>query len=95
MKNWLCTEEGTRTPTPEGTRTWNVHVYQFRHFGMVPEAGLEPAHCCQYWILNPARLPIPPLRPPIKIMQKIGISCFARLFSSAVRKCRKVFFYAQ
>lgn len=29
---------------------------------VVPKAGIEPAHCCQYWILNPARLPIPPLR---------------------------------
>ena len=29
---------------------------------MVPEAGLEPALCCQNWILNPARLPISPLR---------------------------------
>ena len=23
----------------------------------VPEEGLEPTHCCQYWILSPARLP--------------------------------------
>ena len=29
---------------------------------VVPKAGLEPAHCCQYWILSPARLPISPLR---------------------------------
>ena len=29
---------------------------------MVPEAGLEPAHSKEYWILSPARLPIPPLR---------------------------------
>ena len=29
---------------------------------MVPEAGLEPALCCQNGILNPACLPIPPLR---------------------------------
>ena len=28
----------------------------------VPKAGIEPALCCQNWILNPARLPIPPLR---------------------------------
>ena len=26
----------------------------------VPGAGIEPALCCQNWILNPARLPIPP-----------------------------------
>ena len=31
---------------------------------VVPEVGLEPTHCCQYWILSPARLPIPPLRQP-------------------------------
>ena len=28
----------------------------------VPEAGIEPALTCVNWILNPARLPIPPLR---------------------------------
>jgi hypothetical protein len=27
----------------------------------VAEVGVEPTHCCQYWILSPARLPIPPL----------------------------------
>ena len=27
----------------------------------VPEAGVEPARYCYHWILNPARLPIPPL----------------------------------
>ena len=26
---------------------------------MVPVAGVEPAPCCQDWILSPARLPIP------------------------------------
>ncbi len=28
----------------------------------MPEEGLEPSPCCQDGILNPARLPIPPLR---------------------------------
>lgn len=28
----------------------------------MPEKGIEPPHCCQYRILNPARLPVPPLR---------------------------------
>ena len=28
----------------------------------VPEVGLEPTRPCGHWILNPARLPIPPLR---------------------------------
>jgi hypothetical protein len=27
---------------------------------LVPGAGIEPALCCQNWILNPARLPVPP-----------------------------------
>jgi hypothetical protein len=30
---------------------------------LVPKDGLEPSQGCPYWILNPARLPIPPLRP--------------------------------
>ena len=25
---------GTRTPTPEGTWTWTMRVYQFRHVGL-------------------------------------------------------------
>ena len=29
---------------------------------VVPEEGLEPSRPCGHWILNPARLPIPPLR---------------------------------
>lgn len=29
----------------------------------VPKVGLEPTRPCGHWILNPARLPIPPLRP--------------------------------
>ena len=33
---------------------------------MVPEAGLEPALCYQNWILNPARLPISPLRQDLR-----------------------------
>jgi hypothetical protein len=28
----------------------------------LPTEGIEPTHCCQYWILSPARLPIPPRR---------------------------------
>jgi hypothetical protein len=31
-------------------------------FCMVPKVGLEPTHPFGYWILNPARLPVPPLR---------------------------------
>lgn len=29
---------------------------------MVPKTGLEPVRICIHWILNPERLPIPPLR---------------------------------
>jgi hypothetical protein len=29
----------------------------------LPKEGLEPSPCCQDGILNPARLPVPPLRP--------------------------------
>ena len=31
--------------------------------GFVPREGIEPSLCCQNWILNPARLPIPPPGP--------------------------------
>ena len=33
---------------------------------MVPEEGIEPSLPCENRILNPARLPIPPLRQPMK-----------------------------
>ena len=32
---------------------------------MVPEEGVEPTHSCEYGILSPARLPVPPLRPEL------------------------------
>ena len=35
-------------------------IYSGIVFLSVPGAGIEPALCCQNWILNPARLPIPP-----------------------------------
>jgi hypothetical protein len=28
----------------------------------VPAKGIEPSHPCGYWILSPARLPVPPRR---------------------------------
>ena len=38
----------------------------------VPEAGIEPAQHCCYWILSPARLPIPPLRQAlIRLISKV------------------------
>ena len=42
----------------------------------VPEAGVEPARYCYHWILNPARLPIPPLG---LVLQKLATkldNCF-------------------
>ena len=41
---------------------------------VVPVAGVEPAPCCQDWILSPARLPIPshrPIRDSLYIIQKL------------------------
>ena len=32
---------------------------------LVPTGGIEPPLCCQNWILNPARLPLPPRRQPL------------------------------
>ncbi len=32
------------------------------YYQRVPEGGLEPPRAEAHWILNPARLPIPPLR---------------------------------
>jgi hypothetical protein len=40
-------------------RLWKLENSYFR---AVPTEGIEPTHCCQYWILSPARLPIPPRR---------------------------------
>ena len=36
-------------------------------FEEVPKEGLEPSLDCSNWILNPARLPIPPLRLLLKM----------------------------
>ncbi len=43
---------------PGGEAPWPVAK---RRFYGVAEVGLEPTHPCGYRILNPARLPIPPL----------------------------------
>ena len=48
----------------------------FKESAFVPEAGVEPARYCYHWILNPARLPIPPLGHFFKKRTvKVGI-CF-------------------
>ena len=36
----------------------------------MPKDGLEPSQGCPHWILNPARLPISPLRPDIYTINK-------------------------
>ena len=41
-------------------------------FLRVPEVGLEPTRPCGHWILNPARLPIPPLRQDSEYRHLIG-----------------------
>ena len=46
-------------------------------FALVPVAGVEPAPCCQDWILSPARLPIPSHR---HIYNNKTISYCARFF---------------
>ena len=39
-----------------------ILISQNAAYNLVPEAGVEPAPCCQDWILSPARLPIPSFR---------------------------------
>ncbi len=42
-------------------------------FCRVPEGGLEPPRAEAHWILNPARLPIPPLRHYLYTVTTYGI----------------------
>ena len=51
---------------------------------MVPEEGVEPTHSCLYGILSPARLPVPPLRPELRI-----IACPERGTSRATLPSRR------
>ena len=57
---------------------------------MVPEAGLEPALCCQNWILNPARLPISPLRQDLQgakyIFARVAMPVFKSQFFKFIVK---------
>jgi hypothetical protein len=41
-------------------------------FDGLPKEGLEPSPSCEDGILNPARLPIPPLR-PVRINVSVGV----------------------
>src|SRR2546429_805785 len=33
----------------------------------MPKGGLEPPRVCTHWLLKPARLPVPPLRPDLGV----------------------------
>ena len=50
----------------------------------MPEAGLEPALCCQNWILNPARLPISPLRQDLRGAKYIFVREATPAFKSII-----------
>ena len=51
----------------------------------MPKDGLEPSRGCPHWILNPARLPIPPLRPDIYYNKKLLV----RTISTSILKTVK------
>jgi hypothetical protein len=69
-----CPGEDSNLHAVSGTRSLVWPVYQFQHLGSpanqrcpafgttetVLPRGLEPPRACAHWILNPARLPIPP-----------------------------------
>ena len=48
----------------------------------LPEEGLEPSPCCQDGILNPARLPIPPLR---QVLYSQALAAILAMFSQATK----------
>ena len=47
---------------PRHTRKNAFQSCNVGRYRTLPTEGIEPTHCCQYWILSPARLPIPPRR---------------------------------
>jgi hypothetical protein len=51
---------------------------------MVPEVGLEPTLCYQNWILNPARLPISPLRQDLRGAEYIFAWVMTPVFKSNI-----------
>ena len=50
----------------------------------MPGAGIEPARCCQRWILSPVRLPVPPSR----LQVQYNFSIIARYLPVAKPKMR-------
>lgn len=61
-------------------------MINFATFGsiLVPGAGIEPARCCQRWILSPVRLPVPPSR----LQVQYNFSIIARYSPVAKPKMR-------
>ena len=56
----------------------------------MPVAGVEPAPCCQDWILSPARLPIPSHRRPNVIISYFSGFC-KWFFEKSACKAKNVF----
>jgi hypothetical protein len=40
----------------------------------LPAEGIEPTHSCEYWILSPARLPVPPRR---RVAQRVKFTRYS------------------
>ncbi len=58
------------------------------HFASLPEEGLEPSPCCQDGILNPARLPIPPLRRVVLLNQHYQIPSVLNVIEGSIIRIR-------
>src|SRR5690242_1223333 len=43
----------------------------------MPKGGLEPPRACTHWLLKPARLPVPPLRPDVPLQGANNRRCEA------------------
>jgi site-specific DNA recombinase len=56
---------------------------------MVPGRGIEPPRDCSHWILNPARLPVPPSR---RVPATVGLPILTHLnlflYSSSLKNCK-------
>ena len=58
----------------EGIRTLDPNLGKVA--SMVRAVGIEPTLCHQNWILNPARLPVPP-RPPIAVGARLALCTYS------------------
>ena len=50
----------------------------------VPRVGIEPTRYCYHWILNPARLPVPPPRPMSRVLCNSGDALKALISQSEI-----------